>query len=62
MVVPQALACGLPVIISENTGAKDIVAEGYNGYVVPIRSVDNIKERLQYLYDHPVELEQMHRK
>ncbi len=59
MVVPQAMACGLPVILSENTGAKDIVKEGYNGYIVPIRDVKAIKEKILYLYNNPIQLKQM---
>lgn len=40
----QALACGVPVILSTNTGANDFVKEGINGSVVPIRNVDSIVE------------------
>ena len=35
MVVPEALAAGLPVIVSEMVGAKDLVREGENGWIVP---------------------------
>jgi glycosyltransferase involved in cell wall biosynthesis len=59
MVVPQALACGLPVIVSENTGAKDIVVQNYNGYVVPIRDIESIKEKILYLYENPETLKLM---
>jgi len=34
MVVLEAMAAGLPVIISSNVGAKDIVQEGENGFVI----------------------------
>lgn len=40
MVVNEALACGLPVIISENVGARDYVQEGVNGLVVPAFNTD----------------------
>jgi glycosyltransferase involved in cell wall biosynthesis len=36
-VVAEALACGLPVITTPNTGASDLVRNGENGEVVPIR-------------------------
>ncbi len=36
-VVAEALACGLPVITTVNTGASDLVEPGQNGEVVPIR-------------------------
>jgi len=36
-VVAEALACGLPVVTTVNTGASDLVRPGENGEVVPIR-------------------------
>jgi glycosyltransferase involved in cell wall biosynthesis len=53
MVVPQAMACGLPVIITENVRAADIVTEGETGFAIPIRNVDALKEKLLLLYDNP---------
>ena len=35
MVVLEAMAAGLPVIVSPNVGAKDLVEEGRNGYILP---------------------------
>jgi UDP-glucose:(heptosyl)LPS alpha-1,3-glucosyltransferase len=37
MVVLEAMASGLPVIVSANVGAKDLVEEGTNGFVLPDR-------------------------
>ncbi len=42
----EALACGVPVIVSEDTGMKEHVREGVTGWVVPTGSVDAIVERL----------------
>jgi alpha-maltose-1-phosphate synthase len=33
----EAMACGLPVVLTPNTGASDFVQPGVNGEVVPIR-------------------------
>lgn len=33
MVVPEAMACGLPAIVSDGAGAKDYVRDGVNGFV-----------------------------
>ena len=50
MVVPQAMACGLPVIVTENVGAADLVTSGHDGFVVPIRDVEALKEKMVALY------------
>jgi glycosyltransferase involved in cell wall biosynthesis len=51
MVIPQAMACGLPVIITENTGGGDVVREGVEGHLVPIRDVEALKRRILELYE-----------
>jgi glycosyltransferase involved in cell wall biosynthesis len=51
LVTYEAMACGLPSIVSVNTGS--IVRDGIDGYVIPIRDVDAIKEKLLLLYDDP---------
>ena len=53
MTVPQAMACGLPVIVTENVGASESVNDGVNGVVIPIRDVEALKEKLTFLYRHP---------
>lgn len=50
MVQPQAMACGLPIIHTENTGGADIVREGQDGYCVPIRDVEAIADRIFRLW------------
>lgn len=41
----EAMACGLPVILTPNTGACDLVQEGITGSIVPIRDPDAIAEK-----------------
>jgi glycosyltransferase involved in cell wall biosynthesis len=53
MVQAQAMACGLPVICTTNTGGADLVREGRDGFILPIRDVDAIKEKILYFYEHP---------
>lgn len=52
MVLLQAMACGLPVLCTTNTGGEDIIREGVDGFVVPIRDVDALKAKIQWAYDH----------
>lgn len=50
VVCGEAMACGLPVITTRNSGAADIVTHGREGFVVPIRSPEAIAEHLELLY------------
>jgi glycosyltransferase involved in cell wall biosynthesis len=52
LVVPEAMACGLPVICSLNAGANDLIDNEINGFRVPIRDVEALKEKILYLYEH----------
>lgn len=47
----EALACGVPVVVTEDTGMKDRVREGENGYVVPTGDADALADRLRHLHD-----------
>jgi glycosyltransferase involved in cell wall biosynthesis len=42
--VTEALACGLPAIVTSNTGASDLIQSGVNGEVVPIRDAQAIAD------------------
>jgi glycosyltransferase involved in cell wall biosynthesis len=48
-VMGEALACGCPVIASENTGARDLFTDGVEGFIVPIRDEVAICDRLERL-------------
>jgi glycosyltransferase involved in cell wall biosynthesis len=53
LVMAQAMACGCPVIASENTGGSDLFLDGDAGFIVPIRRADLLADRLQQLADDP---------
>lgn len=59
LVVLEAMASGVPVIVTENTGAKDAVTQGEDGFVIPIRDVEALKEKILYFYDKPEECRRM---
>lgn len=50
MVQVQAMACGLPLICTTNTGGEDLLVEGESGFTIPIRSSDAIVEKLDWFY------------
>jgi len=51
MVIPQALACGIPVICTENSGGSELINSGKNGFVVPIRDINKLQEKMILLYE-----------
>ena len=60
MVQLQAMACGLPLICTTNTGGDDLItADGKEGFVIPVKSVDSIKEKINYLYKNRSECREM---
>lgn len=50
----EALACGVPVIVTQDTGMKELVCEGQNGYIIQTGSVDELLDRLAHLMKHPL--------
>jgi glycosyltransferase involved in cell wall biosynthesis len=46
----EALASGLPVIATPNSGAEDAIEDGREGFLVPPRDVDALCDRLERLY------------
>lgn len=49
LVVLEAMAGGLPVIISRNVGARDVVKENTNGFVVDGKDCASIADKIQTL-------------
>ena len=50
----EALACGVPVIVTEDTGMKEYVVDGTNGYVLPTGNVEALVERLRTIRLRPL--------
>jgi glycosyltransferase involved in cell wall biosynthesis len=61
LVVSEALAHGLPVITTTNTGAADLIEHGRTGFVIPPADEHALAAALQWCRDHPVELLDMRR-
>jgi glycosyltransferase involved in cell wall biosynthesis len=61
IVLLQAMACGLPVIGTENTGTPDAIRSGTDGFVVPIRNVDALKESILWCYQNREHCDEMGR-
>jgi glycosyltransferase involved in cell wall biosynthesis len=59
MVILQAMACGLPVLSTTNTGAEDFINEGEEGWIIQIRDVDAIRNRIVWAYNNQEKLIEM---
>ncbi|HWX44904.1 MAG TPA: glycosyltransferase [Solirubrobacteraceae bacterium] len=46
----EALACGVPVIASEDTGMKDLIAPGHNGLILPTGDLGSLTESIEAAY------------
>jgi glycosyltransferase involved in cell wall biosynthesis len=53
MVVAEALACGLPAIVTDNVGAKDMIQNGVNGWIIPAGNLDALTELMAWCATHP---------
>jgi len=60
MVVVEAMACGVPVIVTPH-GPADVVRDGVDGYVVPVCDSEAILDRLERMYADRRQLTQMGR-
>lgn len=59
MVVAESLASGIPVLVSEMVGAKDLVHEGKNGWVVPVEDAGALASRMLWCVRHRDEVRAM---
>lgn len=61
LTVLEAMACGVPVIVSHHTGVESVVRDGREGFIVPIRDVEHLKEKLLYLHENEASRAEMGR-
>jgi starch synthase len=59
LVMLEALARGLPVIATPHTGGPDILRDGVDGWIVPIRDAEAIRQKLELLAANREMLEAM---
>ncbi|HWB59253.1 MAG TPA: glycosyltransferase [Chthoniobacteraceae bacterium] len=59
LVQQEALACGLPIIVTANAGGEDLVREGETGFLVPVRAPEKIAEKIAWFAEHRAELPAM---
>ena len=55
----EAMAAGAVPVITDVSGARDDVADGYNGYIVDVGDLDTMADKIEYLYHNRDTLAQM---
>lgn len=61
LVLLEALAMGLPIITTPHTAGPDLIEDGVQGFIVPIRDSAQMAERLELLHRDPARLAEMSR-
>lgn len=59
--VGEAMACGLPSIVSRTTGAADWIEDGVNGFLIEPGDVEAMRDRLVWCHRNPARLATMGR-
>jgi glycosyltransferase involved in cell wall biosynthesis len=49
----EAGACGLPLVTTDAPGCRDVVADGVNGFLVPVRDARSLAQAIARLQDDP---------
>ena len=62
LVLGQASVAGLPILTTPNGAGHDLVLEGRNGWLIPVRSPEAIMERLRWCDANREELAEMARR
>ena len=59
LVVLEALASGIPVIVSEMVGAKQVVVDGENGFIIAVGDVAALSSRMRLLAQNRIRAARM---
>ena len=57
----EAMALGTPAISTDCSpgGARDLITDGVNGWIVPVRNEEALAEKMDYVLSHPKEAERV---
>lgn len=59
MSIMEAQSIGRAIVTSDNIGCRDTIQDGYNGFLVKVRDVDAIVERMEYFILNPDKVVEM---
>ncbi|MGM0608071.1 MAG: glycosyltransferase [Candidatus Muiribacteriota bacterium] len=58
-VILESLSCGIPVIATNNEGNSELITDGKNGFLVPLKNSEAIAEKILKLYNEPETLKKL---
>ena len=59
LVVAEAMACGLPVVASDNTSLPEVIINGQTGYLAKTSDVNDWVKKIEILVKNPKKRENM---
>jgi starch synthase len=62
LVIGEAMACGVPVLTTRNTGGPEMISDEVEGWCVQAHSTDPLIERIEWAYSHRDALFEMGRR
>lgn len=60
--VLEALACGLPCIVTKNSGANDAIEDGKNGFVIDVQNIEALVEKMLWFDQNRDKIPEMSQK
>ena len=57
--VLEAMAMGRPIITTDTQGCRETVEDEKNGFLVPVKDINALSDKIQYYIDHPWMIETM---
>ena len=58
-VIGEAMACGLPILVTKNCQGPDVIDNEKNGFIIEEQNSDIIAEKIKFFYDNPHALVKM---
>jgi glycosyltransferase involved in cell wall biosynthesis len=49
----EAAACGLPIVTTDSQGCREVVTDGVDGLLIPVRDSEALAEAIQRLHESP---------
>jgi glycosyltransferase involved in cell wall biosynthesis len=59
MSIMEAMSKGRAIITTDNFGCRDTVKDGYNGFLVPVKNVKALVEKMEYCLLNPEKVSEM---